>query len=57
MKNRTQVVIAIGVIVALYLWYGRERYESEQEEKVKEAAKEKEMTQEELDAVIKFINK
>lgn len=57
MKNRTQVVIAIGVIVALYLWYGREKYESEQEENVKEAAKEKEMTQEELDAVIKFIKK
>ena len=57
MKNRTQVVIAIGVIVALYLWYGRERYESEQEEKVREAAKEKEITQKELDAVIKFIKK
>ena len=57
MKNRTQVIIAIGVIVALYLWYRRERYESEQEEKVKEAAKAKEISQDELDAVIKFIKK
>jgi predicted histidine transporter YuiF (NhaC family) len=55
MKNRTQVVIAIGVIVALYLWYGRERYENEKKEEVKDVAKEKAMSQAELDAVLKFI--
>jgi len=43
-----KVVVTIGIVVAVYLWYKHEQYESE---------KENEISQEELDAVIKFIKK
>ena len=58
MKNtRTRVIVAVGIVVALYLWYKREQYESEKENEIRDAAKEKKLSQEELDAVIKFIKK
>lgn len=59
MKNqtRTRVIVAVGIVVALYLWYRREQYESEKEDEIKDAAKDKQLSQEELDAVIKFIKK
>jgi len=58
MKNtRTRVIVAVGIVVALYLWYRREQYESEKEDEIKDAAKDKKLSQEELDAVIKFIKK
>jgi hypothetical protein len=44
-----KVVVTIGIVVAVYLWYKHEQYESEK--------KEKKLSQEELDAIIKFIKK
>lgn len=58
MKNRTKVIIGFALAVALYVMYfRREAYDDEKKEKknVKEAAKDKKMSQKELDAVLKFI--
>lgn len=52
-----KVVVTIGIVVAVYLWYKHEQYESEKENEIRGAAKEKKLSQEELDAVIKFIKK
>ena len=57
MKNRTKVIIGFALAVALYVMYfRRESYDEKKEKKnVKEAAKDKKMSQKELDAVLKFI--
>jgi predicted histidine transporter YuiF (NhaC family) len=54
-QTRTRIIVAVGIVVALYLWYRREQYDSEKEDEIKDVAKDKKLSQEELDAVIKFI--
>lgn len=54
--SRTQILIFAVVIGVVYAVYRREMYEKEKEN-VKDAAKAKDMSQEELDAVLKFIKK
>lgn len=55
LNNRTKRTIAVVAVIALALWLMRKRSAYEQEEEVKDAAKEKEMSQKELNAVLKFI--
>lgn len=55
-KRQTRLLIALVVVAIGYAWYRREKYEGEKEkEEVKEVAQEKQMSQAELNAVLKFI--
>jgi hypothetical protein len=52
--RRNHVLILLALLGAAYAWKSYESYKSK-EESTKEVAKKKKMSQEELDAVLKFI--
>lgn len=56
LNNRRKRTIAVVAVVALALWLMRKRSAyDEKKEEVKDVAKEKKMSQKELNAVLKFI--
>lgn len=55
LNNKAKRTLALVAVVALAVWLMRQRSAYEEKKDVKEVAKKKKLSQEELNAVLKFI--